>query len=231
MSRQKKIYKDYLQFIQQNYPLSFLSKNSENNSDTKLMYGFIIKIVFHLKLLLKLNQKTPEVCHYLKEIEQLLFKVLLIIPINDKYLLDTLLRSIAESELRLILIASPNKRITTEKLERASFSSIKKYVREDSYLFKRRKYFAGLYSTFSTSSKSLHGPIYDITVITYLNEQIRTPIKYAHYKKKFKNILTINLDILQSEMTLSYSDYGIEELNTISTLFSKSEQIKLNYFL
>ncbi|TBX40795.1 hypothetical protein EUZ87_10420 [Lactiplantibacillus paraplantarum] len=228
--KKTELYSSYKSFIKNNYPTTFLAKPDEHSNDAAQLYICIYKIIFQLKLMRNKYGIENERKHYIQEIEQLFLKVLLVLPLNDKYLLDTLLRSISESELRLILTASSNRRISKFEIEKASFSTIKKQINLDSYLFKRKKQFIYLYDLFSTSSVKLHGPLTDIDTILYLNEQLRTSLNYGTYKKKIFNILKINLNIFQNEMPLKYADYGIEELTILKNIFSHSEQIKLDYY-
>lgn len=224
------LYNDYKAFVRRNYPLTILAKNGLDNDDMKALYRILVKIIFHLKILIIQNSQHAETSHYLKEIEQLFFKILLIIPLNDKYLIDTILRAISESELRLILTASPNKKLAMYTIRRASFSKIKQCIKNDSYLFKRQYKFVYLYDIFRTSSSMLHAPLRDTEIISYLNEQLRTPLNYPLYLKKIRNLLNVNLNIFQDELHLKYENYGIEDLSIIKKLFSKTEQYKLDYF-
>ncbi|WP_395390614.1 MULTISPECIES: hypothetical protein [Levilactobacillus] len=222
----KSYYASYQKFLEKNFPTTSINKQLDVKEQgyLKEIVDNIQVVLFHLDLVRR-GQISKQEEDFVNECRQLLLKILLTLPLNDEYLIQVLLRSFSESMLRLIVMKSPNSRSTFQEVRRYSFTSIKKAVLKDGYLFKRKRDFDYLYDLFSVSSRSLHDPIDNVKLVASLNEQINLKISHRSLAKKTKQIRKIELKAMSYLFRLRYQSLSIEDLTNIKKMLSKNEQM------
>ncbi len=161
---------------------------------------------------------------FLPEINQLLKRILHVLTLNDQYILDVFFRTISESLLRLIIFNSPQNNLSLRKIQTLSFTSIKKIVTLDSFLYSRKKQFIYLYDLFSTCSKSLHDPSENIEKIQVLDDQFTIRLNYKMLNSRIHQLLLIYLNYIIDAYQIHDSDISLAHHIKINKTMNNSEK-------
>lgn len=177
----------YKHFLSVNYP------NFYENTITKLdnkqasylveSVNTIYKLLLHTSIL-----KERESSVFINETEQLVLRLLIVIPSNDSFNINLIYRAISEALLRFIVSKSPNNNNSLELLSNFSFSQLKKTIQQDSFLFRRKEKFDYLFSLFSSSSLKIHNPNKSIETIDHLDDIFYQKLNYKHLKSVINSL-------------------------------------------
>ncbi|MBV0920849.1 hypothetical protein JSQ84_00560 [Limosilactobacillus reuteri] len=180
-------FETYKQFLRTNYPnfykITFSKLEKKQASYFAESVTTIYKLLFHISI-----AKENKCSIFLSETEQLILRLLIIIPNNDSFSINLIYRAISESLLRFIVLESPNNHINQELLNNLSFSQLKQAIQQDSFLFKRKSEFNYLFSLFSSSSLKMHNPEKSIQNMDYLNDIFYQKLNYKHLKSATNNL-------------------------------------------
>lgn len=225
MCNKKQLISEYKKELELNYPSFYsniLSKyNQSENEEFDLILCNLYKIRLYLKII-KDERKIP-----LEELNQLILRLFLLIPLGDEYLIYYLLRSISESLIRNILFMSPRNSISKQELNHFSFNTLKENIKKDDFLKNKISSFECLYNIFSHCSKQIHNPqetmpkidTIDISPaksfdIRYLNSNIKE-INKIFLNFIIPDLLNIDLQRIQQDKKMFLLD-----------LFSRNEEKK-----
>lgn len=225
----KSYYKEYTAFVEENYPTFFSTKirnntNSKQKEQLKSSVDSIYKILLHIEIIQQVSDQKKQFPNYINEVHELIHRMLLVLPLNDQYLLDVLFRAVSESLLRLIISKSPQNQVTFTSSQHMSYTSIKKVVITDSFLFSRRKKFNYLYQLFSACSKSLHSPTMQSVCLDYLNDQFAVDLNYRTLHSRLNQINKLFYDFIISNIyCIRKSDLTISNRININKMLNKTE--------
>lgn len=109
----KREYEKYLLFVETYYPKS--SINEENNKlKLKEIIFAILKTINSLETYSYINKFPPNARHLIADLKMYFLRLLYILPVNDYYFIEALLRSISENLLRIVY----SEAFPKEKIER-----------------------------------------------------------------------------------------------------------------
>lgn len=209
----------YKHFLSVNYP------NFYENTITKLdnkqasylveSVNTIYKLLLHTSIL-----KERESSVFINETEQLVLRLLIVIPSNDSFNINLIYRAISEALLRFIVPKSPNNNNSLELLSNFSFSQLKKTIQQDSFLFRRKEKFDYLFSLFSSSSLKIHNPNKSIETIDHLDDIFYQKLNYKHLKS-----------VINSLNNLFYKFIICDLLKVKASDLSLSNKIKIKKYL
>ncbi|MDU8985787.1 MAG: hypothetical protein E7H55_00130 [Ligilactobacillus animalis] len=230
----KSYFEDYMSFVKKTYP-RFYEECYQIYSEKDRKYfketvDDIYKLFLHISILKDISSKDT---YFLEETEKIIYSILLLIPTNDLYSINTFFRALSESMLRLILLNNRNNtNLSRDNIANMSFKNIKKRILMNSFLFSRKKKFEYLYNLFSTSSRALHSPGNSIIGHLFLDEQFEEKYNLKQLHSKFQQINKIFLEVIIPDIfELTKEDISLSNSIKIRKSLSPKEfSIYINYF-
>lgn len=96
------MFKAYLDFIEENYPKYLQKLNSEDKEKLEKLFLLLNDVYVTIAFFDKEEYTTSNFLNLLKEYRVYLSRILLLVPLNDKYLIDALVRLLVEKLYRVI---------------------------------------------------------------------------------------------------------------------------------
>ncbi|WHP40568.1 hypothetical protein QIX46_18775 [Lysinibacillus boronitolerans] len=96
------MFKAYLDFIEENYPNYLKRLKSEDKEKLEQLFLLLNDVYVTISFFDKEEYTTSNFLNLLKEYRVYLSRILLLVPLNDKYLIDALVRLLVEKLYRVI---------------------------------------------------------------------------------------------------------------------------------
>lgn len=96
------MFKSYLDFLKDNYPLYMQNMQSEELENMERLYYLINDVYISSSFFNRDEYLTRNFYNLMKEYRTYYSRILLLIPLNDKYLIDALIRLLIEKLYRII---------------------------------------------------------------------------------------------------------------------------------
>lgn len=225
LDNKKQLISEYKNELKLSYP-SFYSKVLSNYNQSELIdFDLILCNLYKIRHYLKIIkiEKNKD----LEELNQLILRLYLLIPLGDEYLIYYIFRSISESLIRDILFMSPGNDISKQKLNHFSFRTLKEKIKNDYFLKNKTSYFTYLYDAFGYCSKKIHNPQKNITKMDTIDISPTKSFDVGYLKSFISNINKIFLDfIIPNLLEIDLQKIQQDKKLFLLDLFSKKEKEK-----
>lgn len=212
----------YHSFIEKNYPLS--SYINRENIEFKKSYFSIINKSIEIIIIYSETDIFSEISLIIiEEIRVLLNKMLLYIPLNDSFILSSIIRALAEAHVKLI-ISLVEVDITEERMSNLRFSEMKDIVKKNEQLQKHVNEIDIAYAIFNDHSQVIHDKHKALQTITFLDEQIsRTTIDINKYTRIVNNLWKLEFNVTLELSNANNQDFSLAHKTRLRTYLSEKE--------
>lgn len=214
MTRDNFFIKDYMKFVQKNFPHSSVI-NEFNTQQFNEVYYSIQKIIFHCDLCLDIMSDKGDIA-FIKEIRNSFFELLYIIPLHDTFLTSSVLRGISESVLRFLVYTSIDN-LPYTVVKGFSYSTLKEYFGDETNIKTHsiQKDAQIYFNLFKTESVAIHNPSASISGHSYLDYFIKenSKVYLTQLSKLLKKLWLFHIKDLTSFISLK--SYNLSLANKI----------------
>lgn len=223
-------FENYLRFMKKNYPNSSFWSLSESNL-SQLFFSIHTPLVVS-ELFTAIKDLNPISSKLLLDQKLIYLKLLYILPNNDDFQYNAIMRANVENLLRLVALPFvPH--VKYADIKETSFSELTKVLDQSYFKQKYRDDYADLKSLFGGFSKKLHGLKIEKNSILYLEDIMRTPILQDKIDKKtraIKFLEHINIVVFLDLYKIKSNYFDTPQLTQLHSVLGEESYINLPIF-
>lgn len=221
-------YEIYNYFLKSNFPKSVYI-TSEDTDIKKTYYSTINKLIELIIIYRETNLFSESSTLLFEEIRILLNKMLLYVPLNDSFILSSIIRILAEKYLKLIISISDYD-IDEKNLRNLRFTNMKEVIKETRQLNEYTDEIEIIYSIFNEHSQIIHDKHNSLQTLTFLDEQItRTTIDIKKYTRVINNFWKIEFKLTLTLSNATNQDFSLAHKTRLKKYLSEKEFVYISF--